>query len=93
MESVVMTGATFKTVLVNFQIEYELAHGELEAVIADAISALEFPSKGQAVARSKVEDLHNDVRDTIESGFKDNRWKMNRAWRELKQALRETAGG
>jgi hypothetical protein len=84
-------GATHKTAFREFEIGYELAHGELEALIANAISALEFPSTVQTVTRSKIEDLHADVRDAIEAGFKDHSWKMNRMWRALKWALRETA--
>ena len=75
----------------DFEIEYELADGMYEAAIANATSSLEFPSKRDLVARSKIEDLHADVRDAIEAGFKDHRWLMTRAWRALKQALRESA--
>ena len=51
-----MTGATFKNAFVDFEIEYELAQGELEAAIANAASSLEFPSKRDLVARSEIED-------------------------------------
>jgi hypothetical protein len=86
-----MTDATFKNAFVDFEVEYQLVQGELEAAIANATSSLEFPSTFDLVTRSTVEDLHTDVRDAIEAGFKDHRWLMNRAWRALKQALRETA--
>ena len=86
-----MTGATFKNAFVDFEIECQLAQGELEAAIVNAASSLEFPSKRDLVARSEIEDLHADVRDAIEAGFKDHRWLMTRAWRALKRALRETA--
>ena len=86
-----MTGAAFKNAFVDFEIECQLAQGELKAAIANATSSLEFASKRDLVARSEIEDLHADVRDAIEAGFKDHRWLITRAWRALKQTLRETA--
>jgi hypothetical protein len=87
-----MTDFSLKSAIVNFEIDYEVANGMYEAAIADAVSALEFPaSKPDLVARSKIEDLHADVRDAIEAGSTDYHCAMNRAWRAFKQALRETA--
>jgi hypothetical protein len=78
----------------DFEIEYELADGMYEAAIADAVSALEFPaSKCEVVSRSTVEDLHANVREAFKDASKNRSWTMSRAWRALKQALRETAGG
>ena len=85
-----MTGATFKNAFVDFEIERQLAQGELEAAIANAASALEFPSKRDLVARSEIEDLHADVRDAIEAGIQRPRWLITRARRALKRALCET---
>ena len=88
-----MTDATFQTAFVDFEIEYELAFVELKAAVLGAASNLEFPSKGQTVARMKVEDLHVEVRDRIACVLKDHCWRMNRAWRAIKQARRMAAGG
>ena len=63
-----MTDATFKNAFVDFEIEYQLAQSELEAAIASATSSLEFPSRRNLVARSKIEDLRADVSDAIEAG-------------------------
>ena len=63
-----MTDATFKNAFVDFEIEHQLAQSELEAAIASATSSLEFPSRRDLVARSKIEDLHADVSDAIEAG-------------------------
>jgi hypothetical protein len=65
-----MTGATFKNAFVDFEIEYQLAQSELEAAIASATWSSEFPSRRDLVARSKIEDLHADVSDAIETGLK-----------------------
>ncbi len=65
-----MTDATFRHAFVDFEIEYQLAQSELEAAIASATSSLEFPSRRDLVARSKIEDLHADVSDAIETGLK-----------------------
>jgi hypothetical protein len=61
--------ACFVAAVRDFTIDYELAQGALEAAIANATRCLEFPSRGQTVAREKVEDLHADVRYAIEAGL------------------------
>jgi hypothetical protein len=92
-ESAIMACATFKSAFVDFATEYELAHGELEAAVTDAVSALEIPeAKRDFISRSKVEDLHTNVRDEVAGAFKDHHWMMNRAWKAFKQTMRETGG-
>jgi hypothetical protein len=87
-----MTDATFKNAFVNFEVEYGLDFDALEAKVIDAASSLEAPERIRP-SREEVQDMIDAVYAAIEGAFEDYHWAMNRAWRALKQALRETAEG
>ena len=85
-----MTDATFRHAFVDFEIEYGLDFNALEAKVVEAASSLEVPER-RRLSADAVRDIHDAVHAAIEDAFEDYRWAMNRAWRALKQALRETA--